>query len=200
MEGSAKIHGLKDAMAAMRAAFPANPEQQRRMLNQAMSGAARKSIIPIAKQLALQGDSSGALSEAIAPRAISRRRALARGMAAGVEITPVRHNRKAVSKYIQYYYNRQGIAAPMEVAISGIRHGHLVEFGYKTRGSGKKGGFLGSLFGGGGGSSGTHVGAQPVMGPALQAGRAEYVRKFSTTLKRKVELAVRRRARKTVKK
>lgn len=176
MEGVAKIKGLDDAMAAMRAAFPNNPEQQRRLLNQAMSGSARKSIIPVAKQLAYQGDSSGALSEAIAPRAMSKSRARRRGKTAAVEITPVRTNRKAIALYINHYYTQRGQTPSANIVTSGIRHGHLVEFG--TR----------------------HNAAQPFLWPAATSQQGKYVNSFSVFLRKRTEAAVRRRAKRRSKK
>ena len=175
MEGSVKIKGLDAAMKAMGEAFPSNPEQQRRLLNQAQSGSAKKSIVPIAKDLALTGDSSGALSESIGVRAVSRSRALRKGVTSSVQVTPVRSNRKAIALYIQHYYNRVGRAAPTGIVTSGIRHGHLVEFGT------------------------VKAAAKPFLWPALTAGKAQYIREFSTFLKKKTEAAVRRAARKAKK-
>lgn len=172
MEGTARIEGLEAAMKAMGAAFPKNPEQQRRILNQSISFAARKSIIPRAKQLALKGDGSGALSESIAPRAVSRARALRRGKTASVQVTPVRGNRKAIAMYIAHY--RRNSAAQV---VSGIRHGHLVEFGHRTR-------------------SGGFVSAKPFLWPAAVAGMSGYRKNFAASIKRKTELAVRRARRK----
>lgn len=179
MEMVFKVEGLDDALRAIQAAFPRDANQQRKILNQSMSGAARKSIIPIAKQLALQGDGSGALSEAIAPRAVSKSRALARGFAAIVEITPVRSNRTAMAKYIAYYYTARGRVAPARLVTSGIRHGSLIEFGHATR----SGGGIG------------HVAAQPFLWPAAESGRAAYVRQFAASVRKKIESAVRRKAR-----
>lgn len=171
MDATVKIEGLEDAMRAMRAAFPKDPEQQRRILNQSISFAARRSIIPIAKQLAQQGDGSGSLAEAIAPRAVSRARALARRMTASVQITPVRSNRKAMAMYLAYYRRNSA-----KQVVSGIRHGHLVEFGHRTR----DGGF---------------VAARPFLWPAAQRGTPQYRRAFAASIRKKTEAAVRRKAR-----
>lgn len=176
MELAAKIEGLEPALAALRAAFPDSPRRQRSLLNQTMSGAARKTIIPMAKQLARQGDGSGALSEAIAPRAVSLSKALARGKSAIIEITPVRSNRKAMAMYIAHYYTARGKTASAKLVTSGIRHGHLVEFGHATRG----GGF---------------VSARPFLWPAGTAGAGDYRRLFADMLRRKIEAAVRRKRR-----
>lgn len=171
MEITGKVEGLADAIAAMEAAFPKNPSKQRSILNQSLSGAARKTIIPVAKQLAYTGDSSGALSESIAPRAKSKGRALAQGNAAGVEITPVRYNRKAIAMYLNHYYPN---GAKLGRTVEGIRHGHLVEFGTK------------------------HSSAKPFLGPALDQQGQAFINQFAKSIMRKVEAAVRRRARKRV--
>lgn len=171
MDMQVRIEGLEEALAAMRAAFPDNYEQQRRLLNQAMAGSAKKSFIPMAKQLARRGDSSGALSESIAARAASRSRSLQRSMTAFVQVTPVRFNRKAIAMYVQHYYTRLGKNPGTKVVTSGIRHGHLVEFG--TR----------------------HSPAQPFLWPAATAQRGKYIAEFAGFLRKKTEAAVRRRAR-----
>ncbi len=178
VDGVVRIKGLDAAMAAMRAAFPKNPEQQRRLLNQTMSGAARKSIIPVAKQLARQGDGSGALSEAIAPRAVRRSKANAAGATARVDITPVRSNRKAMAMYINHYYTRLGKIAPAKVLTRGIHYGHWVEFGRRHQG----------------------VSGRPFLWPAAVSERGKYISVFAKILKKKVEAAVRRKAKKRLKK
>ncbi len=172
-----KIEGLDEAVAAMQAAFPTDAKQQRRLLNSAMSGAARPTIIKTAKELALIGDGSGALSQAIKPRAVSLSRSRAEGVPARVQITPVRGDRKAIAMYIDHYYNRKGLAAPAHIVTSGIRHGHLIEYGHVAKG----GGF---------------VAARPFLWPALKSQASAYISRFAKTLEKKVAAAVRRRRRK----
>ena len=171
---NARFEGLEEAMQAVEAAFPKNPEMARKLLNQSMSGAAKGSIIPIAKQLALQGDGSGALSEAIAPRAVSRAQAMRRGRAAIVEVTPVRSNRSAMARYIAFHYTAKGRKPKAKMITSGIRHGHLVEFGVPSRG----------------------IPAAPFMFPAAQQGFSQYQNLFSVSLKKKIAAAVRKAAKK----
>lgn len=172
MDGRVKIKGLEDAMAAMQAAFPNNPKQARKLLNQGMSASAKATIVPSAKRRALRGDGSGALSEAIGVRSQSMRKSLSKGRAAGVEVVPVRSNRKAMAIYINHYYAKEGKAAPSGIAIDGIRHGHLVEFGTK------------------------HSSAKPFLWPALQSRTKAFTDRFAGFLRKKTEAAVRRRARK----
>lgn len=171
IEFTGKVHGVKSVMKTLRAAFPKNAEQQRRLLNQAMSGSARGSILPIAKALALIGDGSGALSESLAPRAVSKSRAMRKGAAASVQITPVRYNKKAMAMYSAFYFGR---GTHVTRLAEGIRHGHLVEFGTK------------------------HSAAYPFLYPALKSGRAGYINIFAETLEKKIAAAVKRKAKKAV--
>lgn len=70
---------------------------------------------------------SGALAQATS---IWQRRKGVRGNTAGsVEIGPKRSNKAALSKYYQHYRKR---ATPKSL-IGGVRHGHLVEFGFRSR-------------------------------------------------------------------
>ena len=171
MEGTVKIEGLDSALAAMRAAFPIAPKQQARLLNSAMRTAAERSIVPIAKSLALTGDSSGALSESIGVRFQSAVKRRARGVAAGVEVVPVRFNVRAIAMYIQHYYTDRGKTASINLVAAGIRHGHLIEFGT------------------------VRTAARPFLWPAGQSGKSGFTNKFSKILKKRIEAAVKRRAR-----
>jgi len=173
---SIKIEGLEQAMKALRAAFPDDAKTQYRVLNSTISAAARPTMLKTAKQLALQGDESGALSESLGLRYQSKSKIRAKRLAGGVEIVPVRHNKKAMALYIQHYYNAKGIAAPMKTITSGIRHGHLIEFGTK------------------------HHAARPFLWPAVRAQWGAFNARFASDLKKKIEQAVRRAARKRGKK
>jgi len=175
---SVKIEGLDEAMKALRAAFPKDMEAQRRVLNATMRGAATKTIVKMAKVLAYDGDSSGALSESIGIRNQPKRALKTARKAGGVYIAPIRHNAKAIAKYIQYYYNRHGNSAPASVVASGIRHGHLVEFGVPSRG----------------------IPANSFLGAAADSQLSPYEDLFAMSLKQKVENAVRREAKKRGKK
>ena len=112
MQGTAKIKGLDSALKAMQAAFPKDRKQQQRIINGAMGAAARKSFLPIAKQLSKQGDASGALSEALAVRAMGKKKRA--GRVGGMEVVPVRSNKKALALYIAYHYTRRGLTIPAE--------------------------------------------------------------------------------------
>jgi len=166
-----KITGLDEAVKALQAAFPKDPKQQVKILNSSMRTAARPTILKEAKMLAKAGDGSGALSQAVNIRSQSKRKIRAKGdVAAGIEIVPVRGDKKAIAMYLAYYYTNRGKVVPAKTFASGIRHGHLVEFG--TR----------------------HSAARPFLWPAAQHGRGGYIARFAADMRRKIETAVKRAA------
>jgi HK97 gp10 family phage protein len=166
MQVSAKIDGLEDALKAMAAAFPADPKKQRSLVNSAMRTAAKKEMLPTAKQKAKVGDGSGALSEALAIRVQPKKKTSAKGVGAGVEILPLRSNRKALAMYINHYYTQNGLKPPAGILVSGIRHGHLVEFGSVNNN------------------------ATPFLWPAATAGKGAYTNMVGDELKKAVDKAV----------
>lgn len=174
MEATAKIKGLDEAMKAMQAAFPDDYKQQSRLVNGAMGGSARKSILPISKQLAMVGDGSGALSESLKVRAQKAKKQ--KGKAGGMEVVPVRHDKKALALYISHYFTSLGRNAPANIISTGIRHGHLVEFGTVKKS------------------------ARPFLWPSAVSGKATYVSLFAGELKKRMESAVKRAAKKAGKK
>lgn len=170
MEVSARIEGLNEAMAAMAAAFPANETKQRGILNASMRAAAAQTILVEAKQRALNGDSSRSLSVSLGIRATSKRKLKAVRAVAGVEIAPIRYDRKAIALYIQHYYTRLGKNPDGKTIVAGIRHGHLVEFGSVNNT------------------------ARPFLWPAAQSGFPAYQSRFASDLAMKTEAAVTRAA------
>ena len=181
MQISADIHGLREVEKAIIEAFPRNPRAQRGILNSAMRAAAKKTIVPDAKSRALAGDGSGALSEAIGVRAQSLNRLAIKGRVAGVQVTPVRRSPKAVAMYARHYYNARGIPVPADVLTSGIRHGHLVEFGFFNKRAGR------------------HVSARPFLVTELAANQRTFVRDMAAEVKPKIEARVKRQARRKAK-
>jgi hypothetical protein len=184
MEAKADIVGLKDSLRALRAAFPEDQKERRRILNRSIGASARKNLLPIAKQMALTGDGSGALSESLGVRAMSRRWNLKHGRAragdkrmreAGMVIVPVRSNRKALAMYIRHYYTNKGKTPPASIIVSGIRHGHLIEFGS------------------------VHNSAKPFLWPAT-VGVPSYTQQFARDIKKYIAQAVKRAAKKRAKK
>ena len=173
VQATAKIKGLDDAMRSLQAAFPKDARQQQRIINGAMGASARKSFLPIAKQLALQGDSSGALSESLAVRAMGRRKRA--GRVGGMEVVPVRSSRKAMALYIAHHFTKNGLTPSASIIVNGIRHGHLVEFG------------------------GGHNTAKSFLWASTIA-TSMYTRLFAKEMKKRIESAVRRKAKKAGKK
>ncbi len=176
MQGRAKIVGLKDAMAAMAAAFPKDPKKQKSLLAGAMRMSASKTILQSAKRRALSSGGSGALSESLGIRIQSAGKMRTKRAAAAIEIVPVRMNRKATAMYISHYYTKRGKAAPASIVTSGISHGHLVEFGSANNA------------------------ARPFLWPAAQSRKQAYVNRFAKDLRKKIEAAVRLRAKRRAKK
>lgn len=173
LEVDAKVEGLEEAMKAMLAAFPSDERRQRGILNSSMRSAAKGTILADAKRRADSGDSSGALAESLGIRSTSKKKLKTRRVVAGVEVVPVRSNMKAMAMYIQHYYTARGRTAPANMLTSGIRHGHLVEFGSVNNT------------------------ARPFLWPAAQSGRNAYIGRFSADLTKKTEAAVKREAKKS---
>lgn len=174
MEGQAKILGLEDTIKAMKAAFPEAPEQQRRLLNATMRRSATMTFVLDAKQRAMSLGGSGALADSIGIRTMPRGQLVSSRKVAGVYIAPLRHKPSAIRRYIGHYY---ATSAPNTVVVNGIRYGHLVEFGHVAR-------------------DGSHVAAKPFMGPAIDSQFNAYRGRFASDLGKKVEAAVKRKARK----
>jgi hypothetical protein len=168
LEATMKVEGLKEAFDVIAKAFPKDPKKQRGILNAGMRSAAKKAIVPAAKQMALTGDSSGALSESITVRATSKKDLRRRGAVAGVKVVPLRSSIKAIQMYAAHYYTSRGLAPPTSLLADGIRHGHLVEFGS------------------------VHNNPSPFLLPASKAGRSAFTQIFVADLKKKTFAAIKR--------
>ena len=173
MQANARLTGLSQAMLALAMAFPNDQKRKQQLLHSAMGGAARKTILPVAKQLADVADASGSLSAALKVRVMSKQKR--RGRAGGMELVPVRFNQKAIYDYIDFYYTRKGKSPPADIVASGIRHGHLVEFGS------------------------VHNAARPFLWPAAQAQAGAYTLIFADILRKRIAAAVKRAAKKRAK-
>lgn len=176
MEPSASIDGLEEVLKTLEKSFPQDQKKQAQIVGAAIASSARKTILPLAKSLAKQPGSSGALSESLNLRATPSRVLRQNRRAAGRRIVPVRYDPKAISKYIAHYYTNRGRAAPLG-GIAGIRHGHLVEFGFTHK-------------------SGRRVAARPFLWNSARAKTPEYRRLFAGELKRVIERRVKAAARK----
>ena len=174
MEGKVKIHGLDEAMDALAATFPKDPNKQRSILNQGLRASAAKTILIEAKLRAAGGweETSGALAESLGIRNIPKRRLKAARRAGGVYIAPIRFNTKAMKMYADYYRKNSN---SLRKVVDGIRHGHLVEFG--TR----------------------HSAARPFLWPAAQSKTQAYLYNVAKNIKKKTQAAVKRAAKKAKK-
>jgi hypothetical protein len=168
MDVGVRVVGLEDAMKAMTDAFPNNPREQRGILNSAMRRSAAQTILLEAKQRALQGDGSGALSESLGIRNKSLRKIKTSRSVAGVEIAPIRTNRRAMAMYIDHYYSRAGRVAPAFMVLSGIRHGHLIEFGT------------------------VYSAARPFLWPAAEGQLSPYMQRVAAEMRKQIDNRLRR--------
>lgn len=175
MDIGLKVEGLDAAMEALRATFPADHKVQRQILNTAMGKSARATMLAEVKQRALTGPTgvqrSGALSESIGVRNQSRRKVMTKRAVAGVEIAPIRSNLKAMARYIDYYYTRQGRTPRIGMLNSGIRHGHLIEWGTVKHGP------------------------APFLFPGVNNNLAPFLQRLAADMRRTMEQRVRRKAR-----
>jgi len=190
MDADFKITGGPEVARALRAAWPNNPKRQRQVLNQAIKAAAKPTIVARAKIMALRSGSSGSLSTAMNSRVMSKKFARKQGATAGVWVGPVRKSPAAIAKYINFYWIGRGKKINPSIFSYGLRHAHLVEWGHDI------------VVGGAKGKGGKVVGrapARPFMRPALHGGASSYKRRLVPILKKKIEGAVRREARKRAK-
>ena len=165
-----KVEGLQDVLKAVENIFPKDDTAARAILNQGMGASMRKHMLPMAKQLAASTNKSGALAESLAVRAIQKRHLndLPATANACVRLTPVMANRKAAALYINYYYLSKGKIPPDSIWTSGIRHGHLVEFGSVNNTP------------------------KPYILPSVRAGRAKFEKDWANFMWKKTKARVKR--------
>jgi hypothetical protein len=172
VELSAKVEGLDAAMRALLATFPADAKKQKQVLTNAMKSSARATMLAGVKSRALRGPTgiqkSGALSESIGVRSMSRRKIMTRRVVAGVEIAPIRSNLKAMAMYINHYYSQKGRTPKPGMLLSGIRHGHLIEFGTVKHGP------------------------QPFLHDGVRSGLAPFMQRLAAEMRAQMERNVRR--------
>jgi len=89
------------------------------------------------------------------------------GNITGLWVAPIRNQRKALLQYLSFY----GIPLSGKAANSGIRHGHLVEFGHQVPGGGS-------------------VGPRPFLRPALESNKGEVISIFKSTLAKRIDALV----------
>jgi len=131
---------------------------QRKSVTSALRAAA-KPMAAAAKRHAVK--TSGALAESIKIKA--NRKGRRGGMVSRVWILPVRTDSKAIAQYMTHY----GKGIDSKRIKQGIRHGHLVEFGFRA---GNK-----------------QVGARPFLQPAFDQTWRKSVSVFKETLAKRTE-------------
>ena len=191
MDVNFKITGGPEVARALRAAWPNNPKRQRQVLNQAIKAAAKDTIVPRASIMAQRSGGSGSLAAAMNSRVMSKKFARMEGATAGVWVGPVRKDTKGIAKYINHYWLGRGKKINPSIFTYGLRHAHLVEWGHDI------------VVGGPKGKGGKVIGrapARPFMRPALHSGASSYKRKLVPMLRKKIEAAVRREAKRAKKK
>lgn len=149
------------------AIFPA--KIQRSLVTSALRFAAQ----PLKKQMESNArrtmhPSSGALAESIGIKA-SRGGRKGGGIIRRIWVGPMRSDPKALLKYLSFY----GKTLTRSSANSGIRHGHLVEFGF-TAGNGRQ------------------VPAQPFIRPAFDATKAQIGSRFKQKFAQRIPAIIKR--------
>ena len=126
MKVDVKVEGLQHLQKLLTEALPA--KAQTKVMARALKRAARPMVDSArAGYRAIGG--SGALAQATS--AWQRKRGALRGdTVASVEVGPRRSNRAALAKYYAHYRKR----ANSRTLMAGIRHGHLVEWGFQHPG------------------------------------------------------------------
>lgn len=126
MKVDIKVEGLQHLQDLLTTQLPA--KAQTKVMVRALKKAGRPMVTTV--RGAYRGLSgSGALAQATTMWQ-RKKGTLGRNTFASVEIGPKRGNKSALAKYYSHYRKR---ATPKSL-IAGIRHGHLVEFGFTHRG------------------------------------------------------------------
>ena len=151
----------------------------------------RELPIKVARKSMLQGMrlSFGPMIEAARDKVVKKSHALA--LSIGMKTVPMRKSNfaamvggpmsgkpLAAAAYTRYY--RKGEFGFGKEPIDRIRHGHLVEFGFKHKGGRNKKGKV------------THVPAQPFMLPAFDQEYLGYVATFNKNVEDKVRAAIKK--------
>ena len=160
-----KVDGLEELEEALK---QFTDKMQNKLITSALRAAA-KPVVKDAKRRAHQtsAPSSGALAESIGLKVRkSHRRG---GNITGLWVAPIRNQRKALLQYLSYY----GIPLSGKNANSGIRHGHLVEFGHQKP------------FGG-------SVEPRAFLRPALEQNKGVVISIFKTTLRKRIDALVKK--------
>ena len=126
MKVDLKVEGLDHLQRVLTEQLPA--KAQTKVMVRALKRSARP-MVDAARAGYRSLGASGSLAQAT--NAWQRKKGALRGDTfASVEVGPRRRNRAALAKYYEYYRK----AVRPKALINGVRHGHLVEFGFKHRG------------------------------------------------------------------
>ncbi len=166
MELRIKVEGMRQLAKNFQSIVP-DPVKARSMLNRSLSYAVRKTILQDAKRNLRSSRASGALEQAVKVRARSRRQALRKGVTASTQVGILRSDPQAAAIYANHY-------GRLSVIESGIRHGHLIEFGFHHKRSDR------------------FIPGDPWLGPAAFVNERKTQQLFMASVRRKLELRVRR--------
>lgn len=168
MKLDVKVDGLQHLQKVLTEALP--QRAQRKVMVRALKKAARP-MVGAARDAYRGLGASGSLAQATS--SWQRKKGTLRGETfASVEVGPRRSNRSALARYYAFYRKRTNPRTLM----AGIRHGHLVEFGFQHRG-GKK------------------VAAKGILGAALERYGTQAVTSFGTFMAEEIEREAARQAR-----
>lgn len=168
MKLDVKVEGLQHLQKVLTEALP--QKAQTRVMVRALKKAGRP-MVGAARDAYRSLGGSGSLAQATT--AWQRKKGALRGDTfASVEIGPKRSNRSALARYYAFYRKRTNPRTLM----AGIRHGHLVEFGFQHRG-------------------GRMVAAKGILGAAMERYGTQAVSSFGAIMAAEIEREAARQAR-----
>jgi len=122
IQSKVKIHGLADVDKLLRKTLP--EKAQRNTVRKIMHVAARPMVKDLKRQYKALGGSG---SLALATRSWNVTKGFKGRFKGSIDVGPKRNSLRALKRYFSYYYPNQRI--PATRLTTGIRHGHLVEWG-----------------------------------------------------------------------
>ncbi len=164
---SVKVLGLREVTKTLTKKLP--PKARGKVVARAMRIAAR-AMVRTAKSAASRGK-SGSLTASTSIWQDKKRSKGDRGTFVRLHLGPRRSNKAAILKYWTFYTGRT--ARPEDIA-SGIRHGHLVEFGVPSKG----------------------IPARPFLRPAFDRHGREFIKSFGKIMALEINKEATKQARK----
>lgn len=162
-----QVDGLKHLEEALKAI---SLQAQRKVMSGALKDSARP-MVRAAKSAYRGLGGSGALAQSMGAWQ-SRKRGRGSQTFVSIEVGPKRSNYAALARYYAYYRKGRGSAKGIR---DGIRHGHLVEFGFQHRG-------------------GRAVGGRRILSGIVQQGGPAAVQEFGRFLGKRIEREAQRQA------